>query len=89
VKNKGEEMQQEKKVMLTKRGKEMSRASMLSGCANRALSKLKSKYYAEFRSLYEQELASVGIEFSFENQKLMQRENSRLKELLKENGIQA
>jgi hypothetical protein len=89
VKTKGEKMQQEKKVMRTKRGKEMSRASMLSGCANRALSKLKSKYYEEFRSLYEQELASVGIEFSFENQKLMQRENSRLKELLKENGIQA
>jgi hypothetical protein len=89
VKTKGEKMQQEKKVMLTKRGKEMTRSSMLSGCANRALSKLKSKHYAEFRSLYEQELASVGIEFSFENQKLMQRENSRLKELLKENGIQA
>jgi hypothetical protein len=82
-------MQEEKKVWLTRHGKEMSRASIIGNCANRALSKLKTKYYTEYRSLYEQELMSAGIKFSFENQKLMERENNRLKELLKENGIQA
>lgn len=83
-------MQQEPeiKVMLTRNGKEMSRASKIGTCANRALSRLKTKYYEEYRLMYEEELASVGIKFSFQNQKLMERENLRLKKLLRENGIQ-
>jgi hypothetical protein len=83
-------MQQEPKakVMLTRRGKEMSRSGMISRCSAHALAKLKLRYYAEYLALYEQEIESAGIKFNFENKKVLQRENTRLKELLRQNGIQ-
>jgi hypothetical protein len=70
-------------------GKELSRSGMLAWCANRALAKLKTKYYDEYREFYEAELASAGISFKFENQKLLWRENQKLRKKLKELGVDA
>jgi hypothetical protein len=74
--------------MRSRNGKELTRASMLGACANRAVSRLKRKYYEEYRQYYEEELNAAGITFNAENQKLLMRENIKLKELLKQQGVQ-
>lgn len=74
--------------MITGRnGKELTRAGKLAHCANHAVSRLKVKYYEEYRQLYEEELKKAGISFSGSYTKLLMKENQRLREQLAQQQV--
>lgn len=68
--------------MIGRNGKELTRAGKIAWCANRATSRLKKKYYAEYNKYYEEELAAAGIEFNRSKVHLLLQENFELKQQL-------